>query len=281
MPITPTGAANRRCPRTTRPPRDDLVRAQPAGVEHARRRRAGGMPTLFGHFAVFNRWTEIDSFWEGHFLERIASRRVQEDVPRAAAEGALPARHGPAGRRQAVRRAPETLSEDDQGAYYEVPLLDTSYNRDLDPGLRPACTARAFRFSVMREEWVDEPGVSERQPEGPAGAHAQGGPRQRVRARHLPGLRGRDRRRAVADRRVHHRPRRPPARAPARLLDYLESATAPQRRFPRHPAAGGRRGHEYRTPRGSRRRKRHPADGRRNTTTGLYGLPPKEKSWRL
>jgi hypothetical protein len=29
-------------------------------------------PTLFGHFAVFNEWTEIDSMFEGHFLERIA-----------------------------------------------------------------------------------------------------------------------------------------------------------------------------------------------------------------
>src|SRR6266498_1188698 len=28
--------------------------------------------TLFGHFSTFNDWYQIDSFWEGKFLERIA-----------------------------------------------------------------------------------------------------------------------------------------------------------------------------------------------------------------
>jgi hypothetical protein len=32
----------------------------------------GGMPTLVGHFASFNEWTEIRSTVEGHFMERIA-----------------------------------------------------------------------------------------------------------------------------------------------------------------------------------------------------------------
>ena len=42
-----------------RPPRDALVRNQPGDFEL--RDEASGPPTMVGHFAVFNQWTEINS----------------------------------------------------------------------------------------------------------------------------------------------------------------------------------------------------------------------------
>src|SRR6266702_2908415 len=55
--------------KSARPPRDSLIR----GVFPLELRSAeSGMPTLFGHFAVFGRWTEIDSVWEGQFMEQLA-----------------------------------------------------------------------------------------------------------------------------------------------------------------------------------------------------------------
>lgn len=62
--------------------------------------------------------------------------------------------------------APDVLREEDEGPYYEVPLLDTSYNRDLIPGLEAGLYGASFRFSVMREEWVDEPEPSDYNPQG-------------------------------------------------------------------------------------------------------------------
>src|SRR5262245_130360 len=43
--------------------RIDLTRAQ---------LNDNGMPTMVGHFAMFNVWYEINSWYEGRFLERVA-----------------------------------------------------------------------------------------------------------------------------------------------------------------------------------------------------------------
>ena len=58
-----------------------------------------------------------------------------------------------------------TLREDDQGAYYEGDLLDTSYVRDLIPGLEAGVYGASYKFRVMKEEWVDEPERSETNPD--------------------------------------------------------------------------------------------------------------------
>lgn len=45
--------------------------------------------------------------------------------------------------------------QDDRGAYFEVPLLDSSYNRDLIPALERGLYGSSFRFRVMRVS-IDE-----------------------------------------------------------------------------------------------------------------------------
>jgi phage head maturation protease len=58
------------------------------------------------------------------------------------------------------------LREDRTGAYYEVDLLDTSYNRDLRPGLAANLYGASFRMRVQADEWDDEPGRSDANPDG-------------------------------------------------------------------------------------------------------------------
>jgi HK97 family phage prohead protease len=51
-------------------PTDNLLRAAAWDRAASIDEDADGR-TMFGHFAVFNDWTEIDSTYEGRFLERI------------------------------------------------------------------------------------------------------------------------------------------------------------------------------------------------------------------
>lgn len=159
-----------------RPPKEDLVRATTGGVKLQRVAPAAandapasanenGMPTLFGHFARFDEWTEIDSWYEGNFMERLApgafKKTFREQTPIVLFQHG---RDGSCGDKPLG--APEVLREEDDGAYYEVPLLDASYVRDLVPGLEAGLYGASFRFSVMREEFVEEPGVSDHNPKG-------------------------------------------------------------------------------------------------------------------
>lgn len=148
-----------------RPPRDELVRAVRVGVDLKRDDEGTGMPTLYGHFTPFNRWTEIDSFWEGRFMERIApgafKKTFRETTPKVLFQHGMDPQIGD----KVLGRA-DTLREEDEGPYYEVPLLDTSYNRDLVPGLEAGLYGASFRFSVMKEEWVEEPKASDDNPNG-------------------------------------------------------------------------------------------------------------------
>lgn len=175
MSDAPAGVALDATRETTRAPKENLVRAASSGVtlravaapadDKTASENANGMPTLYGHFTPFNTWTEIDSMWEGNFMERIApgafKKTFRERTP------AVLFQHG--GDPQVGDKplgAPEVLREDEVGPYYEVPLLDTAYVREIVPGLEAGLYGASFRFSVMREEWVDEPPASDDNPRG-------------------------------------------------------------------------------------------------------------------
>jgi hypothetical protein len=59
-----------------------------------------------------------------------------------------------------------TLREDEQGGYYEVPLLDTTYNADLIPGLRAGLYGASFRFRATRDNIDLSPEPSDYNPLG-------------------------------------------------------------------------------------------------------------------
>ena len=58
----------------------------------------------------------------------------------------------------------QDLREDGTGPYYEVPLFDTSYNRDLLPGLKAGVYGASFRMRVLDDSWNDEPDPSDYNP---------------------------------------------------------------------------------------------------------------------
>ncbi len=151
---------------TTRPPREDVFRALPNAIE-VRTSTDGGMPTLAGHFAVFDQWTEINSMWEGNFLERVAPGAFQKTIRESKDQMRVLFNHGQdASTGDKVLGPISVLREEPAGPYYEVPLLDTIYNRELVPGLEAGLYGASFRFRVMREEMVDTPKPSKTNPRG-------------------------------------------------------------------------------------------------------------------
>lgn len=125
--------------------------------------------TLVGNFSVFDSWYEINSWFEGNFIERLAPGAFKRTIKNRSDETPIRVllEHGfdptvgdkPLG-------VPRTLEERDEGPYAEVPLFDTSYNRDLAPALRAGAYGQSFRFQVLRDEWVEEPDPSEHNPKG-------------------------------------------------------------------------------------------------------------------
>jgi HK97 family phage prohead protease len=146
-------------------PRDNLFRGtQPFEFT---RSDTSGDGHLVGHFAVFNQWARIDSFWEGTFLERIAPGAFKKTFKERADQIRVLFQHG---RDPQVGDKPlgtiESLAEDDQGTAYDVKMFDTSYNRDLLPGLEANQYGASFRMQVMIDELVKEPKRSDHNPEG-------------------------------------------------------------------------------------------------------------------
>ena len=150
----------------SRPPKDDLVRAIRPGFE-LRATADKKSPTLYGHFAKFNDWAEINSVWEGNFMERIAPGAFTKTIAENRSDIKVLFQHGmdyqigdkPLG-------AIKELREDDEGPYYEVSLLDAPYVRnDILPGLEAGLYGASFRFKVMREEFADKVKESNHNPD--------------------------------------------------------------------------------------------------------------------
>lgn len=122
---------------------------------------------LHGHFAVFNQWTEIDSIFEGRFLECVAPGACTKTFKENKDRMRCLFQHGRDYRIGDKPLGPiDEVREDDVGAAYKVPLLDTAYNHELIPGLREGLYGASFRFRVTREELVEKPEKSARNPEG-------------------------------------------------------------------------------------------------------------------
>jgi HK97 family phage prohead protease len=159
-------------PTTTRPPRDNLYRASSLDFELRQADGEGddgdadGMPTMLGHFARFDEWTEIDSLFEGQFLERIAAGSFVKTFKQNGERIRVLFQHGRDPQiGDKVLGVPEVLREDDEGAYYEVPLFDTGYVRELLPPLEAGAYGASFRFRVLREEINQKPRKSSHNPD--------------------------------------------------------------------------------------------------------------------
>jgi HK97 family phage prohead protease len=125
-------------------------------------------PTLFGHFSVFDEWTEINSYFEGHFLERIGRGAYKKTFAENRNDIKPLFQHGydPQVGDKPLGQITD-LREDDTGAYYEVALLDAPYVRqDILPGLQAGLYGASFRFQMIREDFDVEPKRSAHNPDG-------------------------------------------------------------------------------------------------------------------
>lgn len=127
----------------------------------------GRLATLEVDFSRFDNWYEIDSFWEGRFLERIKPGAFKRTISRSGGSLKIFFNHGfdpQIGDK--VLGVPEVLDERAEGPHLEAGLLDTSYNRDLLPGLRAGAYGSSFMFEVTAEEWDHDPARSDHNPDG-------------------------------------------------------------------------------------------------------------------
>ena len=125
------------------------------------------------HFSVFDVWYEIESWWEGRFLERTARGAFRKTIAEHNARRSESAgvkvlfNHGhDLHIGDKLLGGIQSLSETKDGPVGIVALDDTSYNRDLLPGLRRGGYGSSFMFRVIRDEWNDDPGKSDYNPEG-------------------------------------------------------------------------------------------------------------------
>ena len=157
-------------------PRDNLVRAMPRGFEL--RETAQGNPTEFcGVFSTFNQWYEVDSVFEGRFLERVRPGAFADTIKNDRSGMRVLYDHG---MDPAIGNKPlgpiRTLREDEGGPYFDGPFLDTDYNRDF---VIPALTGRlmdgstvgsqlgsSFRFQVQDDQWNMKPKATQYNPNG-------------------------------------------------------------------------------------------------------------------
>jgi HK97 family phage prohead protease len=150
-----------------RPPKENIVRAARPGMEFRDTAADGTLGTLTGHFSVFDAWYEVDSVWEGHFLERVAPGAFKKTFAENRDYIKVTFNHGQDPQYGDKVLGPiARLEEDRTGAAYEVPLFDTSYNRDLLPGLKAGVYGASFRFRVITDDFDKRGKVSDYNPKG-------------------------------------------------------------------------------------------------------------------
>lgn len=136
----------------------------------------GTLGTMFVRFSPVDTRYEINSFWEGRFIEETKSGAFKKTISESKrSDGRFSTKvlfqHGMdsvTGDRMlgVPNRFAEVDTPDYRGPELEVPLYDTSYNRDLVPGLRDGAYGSSFMFEVIREQWDNEPEPDDTNPEG-------------------------------------------------------------------------------------------------------------------
>lgn len=124
-------------------------------------------------FSVFDSWYEINSWFEGRFLERTmpgAFKRTINGLQRADGNYSMKSlfNHGmDFNIGDKLLGTVSSLSEEKDSPVALVDLYEeASYVRDLMPGLRAGDYGSSFMFEVLRDSWNHEPAPSDYNPEG-------------------------------------------------------------------------------------------------------------------
>jgi len=128
-------------------PKDNLVRH----VEFRAEPSSDGL-TLEGYAAVFNEWTEIDS-WEGTFKERIAPGAFRRTLGQR-----TPILQFDHGTHPLIGSLPlgvfTSINEDEHGLRVKARLSDNWLVQPIRDAIRDgAITGMSFRFRVIKDQW--------------------------------------------------------------------------------------------------------------------------------
>jgi HK97 family phage prohead protease len=137
--------------------RENLIRSVGFEVREGSADDSGDGLTIDGYGAVFNARTTIDS-WEGSFQEEIQpgafKRTLRENTP------IMQYDHG---RHPLIGSIPlgrwDSAQEDDHGVHVVGRITDNWLMQPVRDAIRDGgVTGMSFRFSVVRENWVDQKG---------------------------------------------------------------------------------------------------------------------------
>ncbi|MEU9506487.1 HK97 family phage prohead protease [Micromonospora sp. NPDC048170] len=143
-----------------------------AGRRTTRSGSGGGLEELELRFSPFNKWYEVYTPWEGRFLERTvrgAFAQTIQDLRRS--DGTYSVKtlfnHGADPNIGGKLLGTTTyLAEEADSPAMRVALYDTSYNRDLLPGLKAGAYGSSFMFAVDEDTWDHDPKRSPKNPNG-------------------------------------------------------------------------------------------------------------------
>lgn len=139
------------------PPRDYAVRANFPGA--ALRDEDNAPPVMHGYLSNFGEWAKVDSRIEGQFMERMAPGAFKNTINQNRSRMRVIYDHGQDPRFGRHPLGPiQRLEEDERGVLFEVPLLDTSNNRDLLPGLRAGVYGSSYKFRAVKMDRPVRPG---------------------------------------------------------------------------------------------------------------------------
>jgi HK97 family phage prohead protease len=150
------------------PMRDNLVRAMESTEFRAVTDEDDGrLGTLYGRMATYNQWAEVDSKVEGHFMERILPGAFTKTIQEQRSRLKVIFDHG---MHPTIGRLPlgslEDFVDGPEFIDYRASLFDTSYNRDLLPGLRSGVYGSSYRFDFAKARVTRNPPKSEYNPLG-------------------------------------------------------------------------------------------------------------------
>jgi len=151
--------------------RENLVRgAEPMALRSEGEPSDGRLGTITGTLVNYGQWYEVDSRLEGKFMERVMPGAFAKTFAENRSRMQIIFDHG---QDRAIGRKPlgplEDVQDTVQRLDYSGALLDTSYNRDLAPGLRAGVYGSSHLFTIPNrdgESWNFHPVPTPANPEG-------------------------------------------------------------------------------------------------------------------
>lgn len=159
---------------TTTVPELEIVAVRSAPVVCALRAdtKDDGLGLMDVRFSPFNSWYEIDSLWEGRFLERSVPGAFKRTIGQHNDRGSAHQLRSLFNHGMEFNEGDKLLGdvvdfvEDEDSPRATVRLFDAPFVHNLLPGLRSGAYGSSFMFRVRKDTWNNEPEPSSHNPEG-------------------------------------------------------------------------------------------------------------------